>query len=156
MPAGIVRSKQTSAIASAMAAAVRTLRSGLRRRFAHTSGRNFTTRHVTAPARIAECSPLAASAADGARGLRHRRDGLDRRPAALAQIRALMDDPMIALLQRGPRPGADMGATANRTGADDLGQDTGDGAAGGESNIGIHSDDGGDGSGETGLSSSFD
>ncbi len=73
--------------------------------------------------------------------------GMDRQ-AALAQIRALAGDPMIALLQRKPRPGTDT-ATSQTGSGDDLGQDTGDGPNG---NIGIDSD----GSANSGLSSSSD
>lgn len=93
--------------------------------------------------------------------------GMDRQ-AALAQIRSLADDPMIALLQRKPRPGAETAASASRTNGD-LGQDTGDGAQGGEGNIGIEADLGGGGTGgggeggddnrqshDTGFASSFE
>ena len=89
--------------------------------------------------------------------------GMDRQ-AALAQIRSLADDPMIALIQRSPRPGAETAAAASRTGGDDLGQDAGDGAQGGGGNVGVESnsaDGGGDGNTDrqtrdTGFASSLD
>jgi hypothetical protein len=91
--------------------------------------------------------------------------GMDRQ-TALAQIRSLADDPMIALLQRKPRPGADTAEATNRTSGGDLGQDAGDGVQGGGGNVGVESNsaDGGggdDGNGDrqtrdTGFASSFD
>jgi hypothetical protein len=75
--------------------------------------------------------------------------GMDRQ-TALAQIRSLADDPMIALLQRKPRPGTETAAAASRTNGD-LSQDTGGGTqdGGNDGNIGIHADTG-DGTGADG------
>ncbi len=76
--------------------------------------------------------------------------GMDRE-AALAHIRSLANDPMIALHQRKPRPGTDAAATA-RTGGD-FGQDTGGGSQG-DGNIGIDGSD--DGSGDDGSRATRD
>ena len=83
--------------------------------------------------------------------------GMDRQ-AALAQIRSLADDPMIALIQRSPRPGAETAASDSRTSGGDLGQDSGDGAQGGAGDIGVEANtaegggnvgEGGDGNRQT-------
>jgi hypothetical protein len=67
--------------------------------------------------------------------------GMDR-VAALAQIRSLANDPMIARGPQSPNPGADTAAVGGGGQSDDLGQDNGDGSQDGH--IGIDAD--GDGS----------